>query len=73
MWGQLIATLVEVFNKIWGPLFGYLYGTKTAKLTQVKDQLEIERKANEVAEKNLAKSDADILNELRSKDTRGES
>jgi len=68
---SIISGLFGVLKQIALPLLAYFQGKK-AKVGEINEaQLEQERKENRIEEDNIAKSDADILNELRQRDRRG--
>jgi hypothetical protein len=70
--GSIITGLLGVLRELAIPLLAYLQGRKDVEAKVVKEQLKEEIKHNEIEETNSVKSDADILNELRSRDTRKE-
>jgi hypothetical protein len=68
---KVLLALVKPLSTLLALFLAKNAGKKEAVAEVVKKTLDTERKNNAVEESNLAKSDADILNELRDKDTRG--
>lgn len=77
MWSQFVQAflqiLVELLEKLSVPLLAYFAG-RNEILNDIRDQeLQNANKINTIRKDNLAKSDADILNELLRDDSRKES
>jgi hypothetical protein len=68
---KVFIALIKPLGTLLALVFAKNAGKKEALAAVTEKILDTERKHNAVEEDNLTKSDADILNELRDKDTRG--
>lgn len=72
---SIIYSFLKTFKEVFAPLFSffvaYTSGKKAEKIKYQEKQIEKVNKRNEIEETNSRKSDIDIVNELRERDTRG--
>lgn len=65
-----LPKLLEILGEFLKGLFVYHQGAKNEQLKEAKESLELNQKGERIEETNLAKSDADVLNELLKHDSR---
>jgi hypothetical protein len=70
MLASIINAILGVLKEISIPLLAYLKGVQAEREAQLRRTLEREVEKHEIMETNSFKSDADILNELRTQYSR---
>jgi hypothetical protein len=71
MWTTLISNVLGLLGKLLPFVAAYYQGIKAAKLKNAEKRIERTEKENEIEKANKRKSVDTLVNELRSKYTRG--